>query len=200
MPNTVYTIGHSTHPIDRFIELLASHHVMLVADVRSHPHSRFAPQFNRKDLQAALQTAGISYIFMGRELGARPEDRACYDERGKVQYERLARTEQFQEGLRWVAEEAKRQRLVLMCAEEDPLKCHRTILICRHLLELDQDIVVQHIRGNGDLESHDEALSRLLVELKLPKEDLFRTHEEIIAEAYERQGRKIAYTDDSHSS
>src|SRR5687767_4940714 len=94
----VHTIGRSTHPIEYFLGPLSSHGITAVADVRSTPFSRRNPQFNRERLKQSLRDEGIAYVFLGTELGARADDSACY-ENGKVQYDRLARTERFQHGL-----------------------------------------------------------------------------------------------------
>lgn len=192
MPNVIYTIGHSTHSIEKLVNLLTVHHITSVADVRSYPYSRFAPQFNRENLQVALRTAGISYVFLGRELGARPKDRTCYVE-GTVHYDRLARTKLFQEGLNRIVEGVRRHRIALLCAEKDPLTCHRAILVCRHLVN--RDIKAQHILEDSQLESHDKALTRLLKDLDLPECDLFRNRDDVIGEAYNRRGQQIAYTE-----
>jgi len=197
MVDSVYTIGHSNHSIERIIALLRLHDITAVADVRSHPYSRFNPQFNREGMREYLKGAGIAYLFLGRELGARSEDRSCYVE-GTVQYDLLARTDLFQAGLTQVAEAISSHRIALMCAEKDPLTCHRAILVCRHLEA--RGIRSQHILDDGRLESHDEALTRLLKELGLPECDLFRTIDELIAEAYYRRGQQIAYTEKEPSS
>jgi len=197
MPDFVYTIGHSTHSMERFIELLGTHGVTAVADVRSRPYSRFNPQFNRESVRADLKKRGISYVFLGRELGARCEDRTCYVD-GRVQYDLLARTGKFQEGLTRVAEGARRHRIALMSAETDPLTCHRAILVCRHLAT--RGIAAQHVLEDGRLESHDDALSRLLAELGIGERDLFRPRDELIAEAYDRRGQEITYTKNVPSS
>ena len=183
--------------MDRIIELLTSHDVTAVADVRSHPYSRFNPQFNRENLRADLKRADISYVFLGRELGARTEDRSCYVN-GTVQYDLLARTGPFQEGLARIGVGARSHRIALLCAERDPLVCHRSILVCRHLAS--RGIGAQHILDDGRLESHDQALTRLVVELGLASGDLFRTHDDLIVEAYDRRGTQIAYTAKERSS
>jgi uncharacterized protein (DUF488 family) len=183
--------------MEKLIDLLTTHHITAVADVRSQPYSRFNPQFNRENLQAALKTVEISYVFLGRELGARPEDRTCYVD-GTVQYDRLARTGLFQEGLRRIVEGMRKYRIALLCAEKDPLTCHRAILVCRYLVT--RGVVVQHILEDGQIESHDEALVRLLKELGLPDGDLFRSRDDFIIEAYNRRGQQIAYTEKTRSS
>src|SRR5690242_9735719 len=132
MEQTVYTIGHSTHAIEKFIALLKSSQIEAVSDVRSWPHSRMNPQFNRETLKRSLREAGIKYVFLGKELGARSEDRGCY-RNGQVQYDLLANTELFKQGIERVKEGAQKYRVVLMCAEKDPLDCHRTILVARKL-------------------------------------------------------------------
>lgn len=192
MAEHVYTIGHSTHSTEKLLQLLTGHDVTAVADVRSQPYSRVNPQFNRESLRADLKTAGIAYVFLGRELGARAEARGCYID-GQVQYDLLAHTALFQEGLTRIAQGIGNHRIALMCAEKDPLKCHRAILVCRHLAA--RGITAQHILEDGRLESHEDAITRLLAELAIPERELFRTRDDLITEAYSRRGREIAYSE-----
>src|ERR1035441_230157 len=156
---TVFTIGHSNYPIEHFLALLRQHEISAVADVRSSPFSRLNPQFNRGLLKQVLGESGIAYVFLGQELGARPTDPSCY-EAGRVQYARLAQTQSFREGLRRVTEGAQRFRLALLCAEKEPLACHRTLLVARELEK--DDVEVVHIHADGQLESHQDAMNRLL--------------------------------------
>jgi uncharacterized protein (DUF488 family) len=190
MAKEVFTVGHSTHSIEKFLDLLAAHRIQVVADVRSSPYSKFNPQFNRDDLQNSLKESGIRYVFLGKELGARSEDPACYVA-DKVQYDRLAKTTLFQSGIDRVVEGAKSYRIALMCAEKDPLDCHRTILVARELLK--RDLSIAHIFDNGSIESHTESISRLVTSLGMSLDDMFRSKEEIIDEAYVRQADRIAY-------
>jgi uncharacterized protein (DUF488 family) len=187
---TVFTIGHSTHTQEYFIGLLMRHEITALCDVRSKPYSRVNPQFNREELKQSLAACGIAYVFLGNELGARSENPACY-ENGKVQYDRLARTDLFQQGLERVQKGMQEYRISLMCAEKEPLECHRTILVARHLAALCLD--VQHIHANGKLESHGDAVNRLARMFNLPENDMFRTREELLVEAYQRQGERIAF-------
>jgi uncharacterized protein (DUF488 family) len=189
----ILTIGHSTHSIDAFVALLKQHGVTALADVRSAPFSRFNPQFSKDALERSLRAQGIKYVFLGRELGARSDDRSCY-ENGRVQYGRLARTDLFRQGLERVRRGAEEHRIALMCAEKEPLECHRTLLVARALDE--QGVEVMHILGDGRLESHADAMERLLEVTGLPREDLFRSRAELIAEALKRQEEKVAYVDD----
>lgn len=190
MTNAVYTVGHSTHTTERFLALLREHHVTAVCDVRSQPYSRLNPQFNRETLKQTLRTHRVAYVFLGAELGARSDDPSCYDH-GKVQYERLARTALFQQGLARVQEGMKSYCIALMCAEREPLDCHRTILVARCLAGLRIDVA--HIHADGRAEAHTDALSRLLRTLKLRENDLFRSRDDLLAEAYRLQADRIAY-------
>lgn len=192
MGEAVFTIGHSTHSVEKLVDLLARHQISAIADVRSQPYSRMNPQFNREALQAALKASGISYVFMGRELGARTDDRSCYIG-GKVQYDLLAQTQPFQEGLDRVSQGSAKHRIALMCAEKDPLTCHRTILVCKHLVARGHD--VQHILESARLESHGAAMARLMSELGMAERDLFKSREELEREAYARRGEQIAYVE-----
>ncbi len=191
MNETVFTIGHSTHSRERFIALLIQHGITALCDVRSKPYSRMNPQFNREELARALPAHGIVYRFLGKELGARSEDSDCYEE-GQVRYSRLADTAQFKRGLKRVIRGMKEDlRIALMCAEKEPLECHRTILVARHLAAL--GVRVEHIHADGHLESHDEALSRLAGMMHLPERDLFHSREELLDDVYRRQEERIAY-------
>ena len=190
MASEVFTIGHSTHSIEKFIALLSMHGIDVVADVRSSPFSKFNPQFNRENLQTSLKASGIRYVFLGKELGARSEDPACYVA-DKVQYDRLAQTPLFQSGLDRVVEGAENYRIALMCAEKDPLDCHRTILVSRELLK--RGLTVTHILEDGSLESHTESIARLVTSLGMSMDDMFISRDEIIDQAYRRQADRIAY-------
>jgi uncharacterized protein (DUF488 family) len=191
--NPILTIGHSTHDLAAFLALLRQHKVGAVADVRSFPFSRFNPQFNREILARFLDENGFQYVFLGRELGARPEDRSCYDQ-GRVQYARLAQTPLFQSGLDRVQKGALRYRIALMCSEKEPLQCHRTLLVAKALVERGQ--LVQHIHADARLESHEAAMERLLEITGLPKEDLFRARQDLVAQALAKQEKQVAYVDE----
>lgn len=190
MQNTVYTIGHSRHPQESFISLLRQHGITALCDVRSRPYSRINPQFNREELQQTLLAQGIAYRFLGKELGGRSDDPHCY-ESGRIRYNRLADSNLFKYGLNRVLRGNEKFRIALMCAEKEPLECHRSILVARHLAAL--GLHVEHIHAAGHLESHDVALSRLARMVNLPERDLFHSREELLADAYSRQEDRIAY-------
>jgi uncharacterized protein (DUF488 family) len=187
----VYTLGHSNHAIERFVALLTANGVEAVADVRSQPYSRFHPQYRRDNLRAHLAAAGLGYEFLGRELGARSDDEACYVE-GKVDYGRLAATASFLAGVERVAELIAARCVALVCAERDPLTCHRTILVARALEA--RGIEARHIHADGRIEPHGEAAARLVrEELGEDADDLFRAHAAAVGDAFTQRARKIAY-------
>lgn len=187
---TIFTIGHSTHPLPRFIELLSMHNVEVIADVRSQPSSRFNPHFNREPLSASLRDNHIKYVFLGKELGARSSNPSCYVN-GRADYNLIAKTPDFREGLRRIIKGAEHMRLALMCAEKDPLQCHRTILIARHLIR--SGARIEHILPDGTIETQDDALSRLIKAIGVAPADMLRSESEVVDDAYRIQGDSIAF-------
>jgi uncharacterized protein (DUF488 family) len=194
MGQPVFSIGHSTHSVEHLLGLLKQHSITAICDVRSKPYSRMNPQFNREALRDALRADGIAYVFLGKELGARSDDRSCYRD-GQVQYDLLAATDSFRQGLKRVREGSEKYRVALMCAEKDPLQCHRTILVSRHLVVEGMDVC--HILADGTVEPHEKSIDRLMNQLRLPQSDMFRSKEEIVADAYRIQGEAIAYEEKS---
>lgn len=185
----IFTIGHSTHPIERLVALLAQHGIVAVGDVRSSPHSRYSPQFNQGALRRSLAEARIAYVFLGEELGARPTDPEAYVG-GRASYERMAARPEFRKGLQRVVDGASRYRLALLCAEKDPLQCHRMILVCRNLRPLLSRI--DHILADGSIEANGEAERRLCRALGLAP-TLFEDGASLVEKAYDLQGARISY-------
>ncbi len=184
----VFTIGHSNHSLEAFLALLSRHRITAVGDVRSAPYSRYNPHFSREPLAAALRAERLHYVYLGRELGGRSDDPDCY-ENGRIRYDRVARTERFGRGLARVTQGAAKHRIALMCAEKDPLNCHRTLLVGQALDA--QGVLVKHILADGALETHADAMDRMLkAEGLRPEDDLFRRGEpraQSVAEAITRR-------------
>jgi uncharacterized protein (DUF488 family) len=189
---TFYTVGHSNHSIGKFIGLLTANGVTAVADVRSRPFSRRNPQFNRERLAATLTQQGIAYVFLGKELGARSEDPSCY-EHGKVQYPRLAATPAFKAGIERALAGAEKFRVALMCAEKEPLDCHRTLLVSRALENAGASVA--HILADGSVEPQEKTMLRLIELVGLSNEDLFQPGD-LVAAACRLREDKIAYVKD----
>ena len=187
----ILTIGHSRHPLARFMSLLATAQVSVVADVRSAPVSRFSPHFNKNALAASLGGQGIDYVFLGQPLGGRPERPEMYTQ-GRVDYEKMAASPEFRAGLAQLIETAEGHRLAAMCSEADPLDCHRCLLVGRALVEA--GVEVGHILPSGGIISHAQAEDRLLQLEHLADDDLLmRSREERLAEAYRCRNRRAGY-------
>jgi uncharacterized protein (DUF488 family) len=184
------SIGHSNIPAERFIALLRAAGADAVADVRSVPFSRFCPWFSAKNLAPLLAREGIGYRAYGEALGGRPRQAIFYCN-GVADYEAMARQPQFTAGLDRLMADAAHSRLCLMCAERDPLDCHRCLLVARALAE--RQLTVGHILFDGSVEPH-AATERRLLDLTADGNDLFAPgQDERLAAAYRRRARAIAY-------
>lgn len=146
---TVFSIGHSQHDLQSFTALLKPFSVDTLVDVRSNPFSRFAPDFSRPKLDEHLPRHGLQYVFLGHELGGRPNDQAYYDEDGHVFYYMLARDEAFLRAITLLEENVDQHVIAIMCSEGKPHDCHRRLLIERVLVE--RGITMKHIRPSGGL-------------------------------------------------
>ena len=191
----IFTIGHSSHPLEAFVALLQQHGITALVDVRSAPFSRFNPQFNKRELEKEIRIHGIKYVFLGRELGGRPEDPSCYNERKQVEYGRLKNTTSFKVGIERVIQGSKQYTIALMCSEKDPSRCHRFLFVARALVKL--DIPVAHILATGDLESHEITMARLLDSSGVAQDGLFASKEDLILSAQEK---RVAYVDKNYAS
>jgi uncharacterized protein (DUF488 family) len=186
----VWTIGHSAHSWERFISLLRNAGITAIADVRTSPYSRFSPHFNRDDVRNELKADGISYVFLGKELGGRPASQRFFCE-GVADYEKMAQTEDFKKGVERVIEGAKKYNIALMCSEQDPLDCHRCLLVGRALA--DRGVQVRHIQGNGAIATQAQIEDGLLELSGRSADDMFAPREERLATAYRDRARKVAF-------
>ena len=190
--NILYTIGHSNHTTSHFIALLKRHKINMVVDVRSLPYSRYCSQFNKNVISAALQAVNIKYIFFGKELGARPDVSECY-ESGSVDFKWIAGRKEFKDGLQLLLTDIGKYHIVLMCAEKEPLECHRTVLICRKLKE--HNLSIKHILEDGRIENHHDTERRLVKMLKI-EPTLFepeKKESDLIEQAYDQQSQNISH-------
>ncbi len=153
-----FTIGHSNHELQTFLDLLAAHEIDVLVDVRSSPYSQYTSYFSQDALQLTLPAHGVKYLFLGNLIGGRPDGDEFYDEEGYVRYDRLAESPPFRQGMDRLAEGVEKYRVAIMCGEEDPMACHRRLLIGRVLAR--RGVTVQHIRGDGSLESETQIAER----------------------------------------
>lgn len=189
--NELFSVGHSDLSSESFVRLLQDAEITAVADVRSTPYSSRNPQFNREVLQNSLKSEGISYVFLGNELGARRDESEseCYVE-GRAKYELISKSTLFLSGLERIRSGLKTHKIAMMCSEKDPLTCHRTILICR---QLRNEFQIKHILEDGLIEEHSDLEHRLLNLVGVQKEDMFHSFDDLVARAYQKQAEKIEY-------
>lgn len=153
-PDTLYTLGHSRHPIGHFVDLARRHGIATIADARGRPYSRFNPHFNRERLKAALAASGIDYAWLGDRLAGKPVPPAFQRADGSVDWAALARSAPFLSGIDELAALARLRPTAMVCAEENPRQCHRRFLLTPPMEAAGFRVV--HIRGDGRLEPEAE--------------------------------------------
>lgn len=188
----VFTVGHSTHSWERFVGLLRGAEITAIGDVRSAPYSRYFPHFNRDTLKQELRMDGISYVFLGEELGGRPSDSKFFCD-GVADYEKMAQTDSFKKGIDRVEEGSKRYRIALLCSERDPLDCHRCLLVGRALAQ--RGTKVLNILDDGSILDQSAIEERLLDLSGRGSDDLFAARVERMATAYRTRARKVAFSE-----
>ena len=193
--NPLFTIGHSTHDFSTFLRLLKQHEIDVVADVRSRPYSRML-WFCRPELEKELKANGVRYVFLGDELGARRIEREVYIG-PRADYELIAKTPAFAKGIERLRGGVAKFRVALMCAEKDPLDCHRTVLVCRHAKTFSQ---ISHILADGMLETHADAELRMMRKFVPAEGDMFLSRIELLNQAYRLRGEEINYVEPTETS
>jgi uncharacterized protein (DUF488 family) len=178
-----------------FVKLLNHFEISLLIDVRSNPRSLRFPHFDREELTSTLKLSEIQYLFLGEELGGRPEDLKAYRSDGVVDYRSRRNSASFRAGIARVLDELEQRNLALMCAEEDPLTCHRFLMICPELVSV--GIMPQHVRKGAVIETQQAAEDRLLKTQRLAAvagPSLFAVDRQSALEsAYLEQSRKCAF-------
>src|SRR5271163_1319557 len=129
LPPTAWTVGHSNHDLETFVALVQRHQIGYLVDVRSYPYSRFAPHFNREELQTTMEASGINYVFLGLALGGRPQRDDQSDAEGHALYEKMAQEPAFTEAIDRLLRGASEHRLALLCSCGQPRECHRRLLV-----------------------------------------------------------------------
>lgn len=129
MSTSILTIGHSNHTWESFVSLLKAQEVEVLVDIRTEPVSKHAPFASSRTLPRLLELEGMRYLFLGDSLGGKPADRSCYDHRGKPDYPKIRSKGFFKAGMEQLIRLAAEARVAIMCAEEDPGKCHRWLLL-----------------------------------------------------------------------
>jgi len=200
IPNQLFSVGHSSLEFERFVLLLQGAKVTAIADVRSQPFSKWLPWSNRPNLEQALAGRKIHYHFLGDLLGGRPQSTEVYDSDGRVNYERVKTTAAFQRGLDRLAQDLEVSRVAMLCSEEDPMDCHRGLLVAPAMNE--RGLPTIHIRGDGSMEPQSDFEARLidttgvgaglldgLFATSLSSEDRCQ----ILTDAYRKQSQRRAF-------
>ncbi len=196
---TLYTIGHSGHSLKYFIALLSDYKINCLVDVRSNPYSKFHEHFNRNNLSAALQTENIQYIFMGKEFGARRNEPELYNSEGQLDFEKTMESELFLSGVERIKTGLLKGYIIaFMCAEKNPVDCHRSMLVARYFSENGFHPV--HILENGDSIDQARVINLLLDQyypnrnqVSLIPEENFQDEHELYVKAYKMKNREIGY-------
>ncbi len=180
MSREIFTIGHSNIALDEFINLLKQYNITAIADVRSSPYSSYCEHFSHNILSKAMKESDIAYVFLGKELGGRPNNINCYVN-NKADYEKISSTCIFQYGIERITNGMNKYKIALICAEKDPINCHRMLLVSKYLKS--KNIEIKNILIDGNIETLEESEDRLLKETK----------SNTLQEAYKKQSKKIAY-------
>ncbi len=167
----IYSIGHSSHTPEHFIELLQRHGIKVLVDVRSAPYSRYTPHFDRDSLRDLVTASAIKYLYLGDVVGGRPKDETLYDANGRARYAKVAESVEFLSGIERLERGADGFRVAIMCSEEDPANCHRRLLIGRVLTERGAELL--HIRGDGELQTEAQVAAASGKQLADPQPALF---------------------------
>lgn len=191
---SIYTVGYSTHEWPDFLSLLKAAKITAVADVRSHPTARL-PHYRRENLSPRLRAEGIAYVFLGQELGARRVEPACYVD-GRADYEQIEGLPAFGRGIQRLERGAAQHTIAMMCAEREPLDCHRGVLIS-HVLSVG-GWRVRHLLADGRIEEHHDTEQRLINMMGVdPLIDSRADRAELLRRAYAERGQEIAYRSDT---
>ena len=196
----IFTIGHSTHTIEYFTEMLNTFEINCIVDVRSFAASRYNPQFNKAALSSYLKKSKIQYLHFDKEFGARQTDPKVLDNENKVDFEKVQNSTDFETGVKRLEQGLEKgYRIALMCSEGDPLDCHRFVMITAKLK--DHDFSIKHILKDQTLLDNTELETTLLMKFakKLPKPTIFEpdvTPEMQLKAAYKLRNKQIAWSPD----
>lgn len=195
---TIYTIGHSTHPIDLFLDLLKTFSITCLIDVRSIAASSYNPQYNKEPLSNFMKANGIIYLHFAKEFGARHTDPDLLDDEGKVNFELVRKSWNFKNGVERLWQEVDKGHIIaLMCSESEPFDCHRFSMISIALQKDSFD--VKHIFKNKTIKPDAELERQLLkkYEKKIPQPDMFQPDISIddqLKVAYRLRNKEIAFS------
>ena len=192
----IYTIGYSSFKIEDFIQILKNNNITCVIDVRSNPFSEYFQDYNKDILEKKLKKENIMYRNYKKEFGARQEEPSFYP-KGYLDFDLFTKTEQFNEGVLKIAKGIEMGfSFVLMCAEKDPITCHRNIMVAKAFKERGYNI--KHILFDGSIESQDDIEKRMIKEYfpernQMALFDENKSDEDLIKASYNKKNEEIGY-------
>lgn len=196
----IYTIGHSNYPLERLIDMLKYHEINCVIDIRGTPYSRYNIQYNKETIAHTLKEAGFIYIYMAKEFAANRENKASYNKEGYSDFQKVISEEEFLSGIERLKVGCKKgYKIALIGAMQDPIRCHRSILVGRYLRA--GGFNVKHILDDYSLASQENIEENLLNKYfsnrnQLTIDNLFGTamsNKEMIEESYRLANKEIGY-------
>lgn len=189
--SNIYSIGYAGLSQEAFLSLLKLHNIQCIADVRSSPYSKAFPHYNRENVPAWLKQSNVRYVYLGEELGPRSKDSTHYNDSGQVQFDLLSKSTLFENGIKRLENGAKMMNVAIMCAEKDPMTCHRSLLVAEY--SKSTSLKFSHIHQDGSIESHREMIARAMKAFQMAP-DMFTPLEEYERLAHEKLCKKFAFT------
>ena len=196
----IFTIGHSNYPVEKLIKMLKHFHIDCVVDIRGTPYSKYNIQYNKETIQYTLRTAGFIYIYMAKEFAAKRENKVSYNNEGYSDFEKVIREEDFLNGIRRLkAGCEKGYTIALLGAMQDPIRCHRSILVGRELIN--HGFNVKHILDDYSLASQKDIDEYIIDKyyrdgVQLSLDNLSRdilSKDDMIKEGYRKANKEIGY-------
>ena len=194
----IYTIGHSNYPVEKLIEMLKHYNINTVVDIRGTPYSKYNVQYNKETIANTLKEEGFLYIYMAKEFAAQRESKASYNKEGYSDFEKVIIEKDFLMGIeRLKVGCEKGYNIALLGAMQDPIRCHRSILVGRALRE--HGFNVNHILDDYSLATQENIEKNLLGKYfsnrnQLTIDDLLgndMSEEEMIRESYRLANKEI---------
>lgn len=196
----IFTIGHSNYTLEKFIHMLKYYNINCVVDIRGTPYSKYNVQYNKETINITLRNLGITYIYMGIEFAAQRGDKHLYNSEGYADFERVIYDKDFLRGIdRLKKGLEKKFNIAIMGARQEPINCHRCILVGRYLR--DNGFKVKHILDDLTLGTQEEMEENLLNKYYNDRNQITidallgneLSKEEMINEGYRKSNKEIGY-------
>ena len=196
----IFAIGHSNYPYDKLIDMIKKYDINCVVDIRETPYSKYNTQYNKEAFNESLRNSGFVYIYMGKEFGAKRTNKDVYTQEGYADFEKVAKEDIFLKGIDRLKKGCQMgYRIVLLGAMQEPIRCHRSILVGKTLNKEGFD--VKYIMHEGNLAYQQDIEESLLDKYFADRKQLSidnllgsaLTREEMIQEGYKLANKEIGY-------